>query len=375
MRIWAGRWDEVDEALMIAWFANAIMRGWDDGRAALLKEPESAQESGVSEPCQHEPGDPQNKDGSIQTCQKCGEPVAMDLFWGRMEDARQARRMETFERVQRAVSEHRATAGTCGASEPIDFAIPDYVPEDTLGPPNWSERGDPINWTDADNWAKEPIPEEESTEWQSSIVENAARAYRALRAENERLKAGRVTCGCGADTASITKAQCYSCRQKVYHDLEETKTERDEARGELAQLRESSERTIARLCKERKADAVDIGQLNSALADAQREVRHRIKAYEELEARLAKVTEERESGNRAFVEMNAVFEAVMRAIRGEALSEFDQSHGAVYAAKKLREERDAAVGAIEQALGFVRAEDVKECIVTWHESRAEKEGD
>ncbi len=32
MRIWAGRWAEVDEALMISWFANAIMRGFDEGR-------------------------------------------------------------------------------------------------------------------------------------------------------------------------------------------------------------------------------------------------------------------------------------------------------------------------------------------------------
>jgi len=31
MRIWAGRWAEVDEALMISWFANAIMRGFDEG--------------------------------------------------------------------------------------------------------------------------------------------------------------------------------------------------------------------------------------------------------------------------------------------------------------------------------------------------------
>lgn len=30
MRIWSGRWHEVDEGLMIAWFANAIMRGFDE---------------------------------------------------------------------------------------------------------------------------------------------------------------------------------------------------------------------------------------------------------------------------------------------------------------------------------------------------------
>lgn len=43
----------------------------------------------------------------------------------------------------------------------------------------------------------------------------------------------------------------------------------------------------------------------------------------------------------AFVEMNAVFEAVMRAIRGEPLSEFDLSHGAVYEAQMLREANNA----------------------------------
>lgn len=35
MRIWSGRWDEVDEGLMIAWFANAIMRGFDEGQHRL----------------------------------------------------------------------------------------------------------------------------------------------------------------------------------------------------------------------------------------------------------------------------------------------------------------------------------------------------
>lgn len=30
MRIWSGRWAEVDEGLMISWFANAIMRGYDE---------------------------------------------------------------------------------------------------------------------------------------------------------------------------------------------------------------------------------------------------------------------------------------------------------------------------------------------------------
>lgn len=32
LRIWSGRWSEVDEGLMISWFANAIMRGFDEGR-------------------------------------------------------------------------------------------------------------------------------------------------------------------------------------------------------------------------------------------------------------------------------------------------------------------------------------------------------
>lgn len=30
LRIWGGRWAEVDEGLMIGWFANAIMRGYDE---------------------------------------------------------------------------------------------------------------------------------------------------------------------------------------------------------------------------------------------------------------------------------------------------------------------------------------------------------
>jgi hypothetical protein len=68
-------------------------------------------------------------------------------------------------------------------------------------------------------------------------------------------------------------------------------------------------------------------------------------------ARIRQLEAERESNNRAFVEMNAVFEAVMRAIRGEALSEFDESYGAVYEAKALRaaaQERDRQIAVLEQ---------------------------
>lgn len=38
MRIWSGRWSEVDEGLMIGWFANAIMRGFDEGQSRLRKQ-------------------------------------------------------------------------------------------------------------------------------------------------------------------------------------------------------------------------------------------------------------------------------------------------------------------------------------------------
>lgn len=41
MRIWSKRWAEVDEALMIAWFANAIMRGFDESSAISRPEIES----------------------------------------------------------------------------------------------------------------------------------------------------------------------------------------------------------------------------------------------------------------------------------------------------------------------------------------------
>ena len=47
------------------------------------------------------------------------------------------------------------------------------------------------------------------------------------------------------------------------------------------------------------------------------------------------------AGESAFTAMNAVFEAVMRAIRGEPLSDFDLSHGAVYEAQMLREANNA----------------------------------
>ena len=70
-----------------------------------------------------------------------------------------------------------------------------------------------------------------------------------------------------------------------------------------------------------------------------------------LVARIEADRAERESNNRAFAEMNAVFSAVMRAVRGEALSEFDESHGAVHEANALRaaaQERDRKIAELEQ---------------------------
>lgn len=34
IRLWGHRMDEVDKSLMVAWFANAIMTGYDHGRKA-----------------------------------------------------------------------------------------------------------------------------------------------------------------------------------------------------------------------------------------------------------------------------------------------------------------------------------------------------
>ena len=76
----------------------------------------------------------------------------------------------------------------------------------------------------------------------------------------------------------------------------------------------------------------------------------------------------------AFVEMNAVFEAVMCAIRGESLSDFALSHGAVYEANMLREAKEALSRLLiiertarERAEARVKA--LEENIIEWH-SRA-----
>lgn len=46
----------------------------------------------------------------------------------------------------------------------------------------------------------------------------------SLRAENERLKQGRVLCkSCQKDTASAESAQCYNCRNRPYDENEKLK--------------------------------------------------------------------------------------------------------------------------------------------------------
>ena len=42
LRIWSGRWSEVDEGLMISWFSNAIMRGFDEGARRALEESQNS---------------------------------------------------------------------------------------------------------------------------------------------------------------------------------------------------------------------------------------------------------------------------------------------------------------------------------------------
>lgn len=72
-----------------------------------------------------------------------------------------------------------------------------------------------------------------------------------------------------------------------------------------------------------------------------------------LVARIEADREQIRAGNSAFVEMNAVFEAVMRAIRGESLSEFDESHGSVYEAKMLHDSlraKDEEIARLRDAL-------------------------
>ena len=64
-------------------------------------------------------------------------------------------------------------------------------------------------------------------------------------------------------------------------------------------------------------------------------------AWKVLNAKAVKAVKaekaEKAEADSAFVEMNAVFEAVMKAIRGEYLSDFELSHGAVYEAQMLRD--------------------------------------
>ena len=80
MRIWSGRWSEVDEALMIGWFANAIMRGYDEGQSRLRKELQSANPTPAPEPKQgsEEPFDWDAAKASSESWAK-GRPLPHDL--------------------------------------------------------------------------------------------------------------------------------------------------------------------------------------------------------------------------------------------------------------------------------------------------------
>ena len=80
----------------------------------------------------------------------------------------------------------------------------------------------------------------------------------------------------------------------------------------------------------------------------------------------------------AFVEMNAVFEAVMCAIRGESLSDFALSHDAVYEANMLREAKEALSRLLiiertarERAEARVKA--LEENIIEWREIQERRE--
>lgn len=57
----------------------------------------------------------------------------------------------------------------------------------------------------------------------------------ARDAEIELLKAGRVTCLCGQDTAPIRYAQCYNCRQKLPQEIDSLRTQLADTRGSMSE--------------------------------------------------------------------------------------------------------------------------------------------
>lgn len=74
------------------------------------------------------------------------------------------------------------------------------------------------------------------------------------------------------------------------------------------------------------------------------------RAYLALRAKVERLKEELRGSSNAFVEMNAVFESVMRAARGESLSEFDLSYGSVSEVAALCAENAALKAQIEECL-------------------------
>lgn len=73
MRIWSGRWSEVDEGLMIGWFANAIMRGFDEGQRRLRKQ-HGCELPPLAEPKPSAPPAPEPKCYHCETCRKQCSP-------------------------------------------------------------------------------------------------------------------------------------------------------------------------------------------------------------------------------------------------------------------------------------------------------------
>lgn len=55
------------------------------------------------------------------------------------------------------------------------------------------------------------------------------------RVAEEAVRQTRVQCKCGKDTASISNALCYTCRNQPYWDLESAKAEQREADAKLAE--------------------------------------------------------------------------------------------------------------------------------------------
>ena len=75
----------------------------------------------------------------------------------------------------------------------------------------------------------------------SALTAKLETAWRAdvakAEAEVERLRAGRVTCSCGKDTAAVSNAQCYNCRQEPYHEIESCRARAEKAEAENERLR------------------------------------------------------------------------------------------------------------------------------------------